>query len=68
MRIEILKSQREQFEKACITFSVPFEIYTNEKGPDWLIVMLPELSNKDAWDLCIMFQVEIKEQIIRDLV
>lgn len=68
MRIEILKNQRHHFEKACATFSVPYEIYTNEKNPDWEIVILPPMRNKDAWDLCIMFQVEIKEQIIRDLV
>lgn len=64
MRIEILKNQRSHFEKACAELSVSYEIFTNERNPNWETVILPELSGKEAWHLCMAYQIGVKDEML----
>lgn len=68
MRINVLKSQREHFEKACAELSVSYETYTNERNPDWVYAILSDLTGPEAWNLCMAYQMGVRESVIKDIV
>lgn len=64
MRLHIVKAQREEFESACAALTIEPEIYTDEKTPALLLVILPDLDGLTAWNLCLNYQLNVRDVMV----